>query len=91
MKIQLIAGWRTWWRWWSTHLKALGILIIAAPEHFIFTWSIIPHDIKAALPDHITTYIGIALIVASFFAQLVRQKKPYDAANRDREVRASHQ
>ena len=89
MKITLINGWRTWHKWWSTRLKIVGLLLIAAPEAVITAWASIPHDIKETIPHEWITTVGIFLVVASSFAQLVRQKDAHARANQDRHTAES--
>lgn len=90
MKIHLINGWRTWHKWWSTRLKIIGLLLIAAPEAIIHAWSMIPHDIKTTIPADWVSSTGIFLVVASSFAQIIRQtsitdseKSKYESDNHD--------
>ena len=86
MKIQLISGWRTWHKWWSTRLKIVGLLLIAAPEAIITAWASLPHDIKETIPHEWITTVGIFLVVASSLAQIVRQKDAHARADADRET-----
>lgn len=74
MKVRLIKGWKTWHKWWSTRLKIIGLLLIAAPEAIIHAWSMIPHDIKATIPAEWVSTVGIFLVAASSFAQVVKQR-----------------
>lgn len=91
-KLKLVNGWRTWHRWWSTKFEVLSLIALSAvqvillmPEHILYAWSIIPHDIKDTFPVEVTIGIGIFLLVASSVAKLFRERKPHEAAERDRE------
>ena len=90
MKIKLIHGWKTWHKWWSTRLKALGLLLIMAPESIITAWNAIPHDIKSTIPTDWITTAGVFLVIASSFAQIVRQRDAHHAAESERATRAGN-
>src|SRR5690554_1721613 len=90
----LIHGWKTWHKWWSTRLKALGTILVSLaaaivhlPEHLLYAWSIVPDDIKQTFPSGWVSTFGIILVIGSGFAQLFRQKDAHRAAESERLAR----
>lgn len=81
--MQLVKGWRTFWRWWSTWLVLVGSTIITfAPqlsEALLYAWQIIPLDIKAYFPPDVVKYTGYAIAITGIPAKLVRQRKLYES------------
>src|SRR5699024_12020109 len=78
MKMQLIKGWRTFWRWWSTWLSGASTIFLFLPEiteHLLYAYSIIPMDIKATFPDKWSSIIGATLGVAAFLSRFITQPK----------------
>lgn len=65
-------------------MKALGLILIAAPESVIYAWNSIPLDMKDAIPNDWISTAGILLVIASSFAQIIRQRGPYNEANSKR-------
>lgn len=92
MKLRLIDGWYTFKSWWSFWLKLAGSSIIVTADflqHILSTWGAIPSEFKEYVPQEWLTYVGVALVVASFFAQLVRQDRVKAEADRHRAERAA--
>lgn len=92
IRLKMINGWRTWHKWWSTKFEMLAILVLSLaqvlllmPEHILYAWSIIPYDIKQTIPVEVTIGIGIFLIIAASLSKLVRQRKPHERAEQDRQ------
>lgn len=86
-KIELVSGWRTWWRQYSTWLAGVGSsLVLLAPELaevLNYVWQNLPLDIKDSFPAEWVRYFGIALVFISIPAKYVRQRKLAAAARRD--------
>lgn len=79
LNMTLINGWKTFWRWWSTWLVAIGSSIAAfAPEiseALLHAWSILPIDIRDSFPPEWVRYAGAAIAFLAIPAKLVRQSK----------------
>lgn len=79
MKIELIEGWRKWYKLWSVRLTVLGTLIVgwflASPDAFLQVWLMLPQDLKDTLPPSVVKFIPIAILVAGTLARVVKQKK----------------
>lgn len=88
MKIQLINGWRTWWRQWSTWLATIGVTILSftpeLAEALSHVWINLPMDVKTTFPPEWVRFFGITLTILSIPAKLIRQRKLHEIAERDK-------
>lgn len=79
MKIELIEGWRKWYKLWSVRLVAIGTVLagwfLAAPDAAIQIWLMLPDDMKAHLPPDVVKYIPIVILGAGTLARVVKQNK----------------
>ena len=79
MKLELIEGWRKWYKLWSVRLMALGTILtgwfLAAPDAAIQLWLMLPDDLKALLPPDVVKYIPIFILIAGTFARVIKQNK----------------
>lgn len=78
-KLELIEGWRKWYRLWSIRLGLLGTAItavfLAIPDAALQVWAILPGDIKETLPPEFVKYFGLFLMAAGSFARIIKQNK----------------
>lgn len=89
-KVNLVKGWRTWWRQWSTWLVATSIsLLMYTPElveAINYAWQYIPMDIKNTFSEEVVRWVGYIIGILSIPAKLVRQpslKQRADAEGED--------
>lgn len=79
MKIELIDGWRNWYKLWSVRLMAIGTLIagwfLNAPDAVIQIWLMLPEDLKAAIPPEYVKWIPIIILGSGTLARVVKQNK----------------
>lgn len=79
MKIELIAGWNKWYKFWSTRLGLVGTaiasLLIAYPNLALDLWSALPQEIKALIPPSYMPFIGVIMFVVSLASKFVVQDK----------------
>lgn len=92
-RVELVRGWRTWWRQWSTWLAASGAAVLNfAPElaeALTHAWNLTPLDIKATFDPETVRWLGFAITVLSIPAKLIRQRKlAIEAENERRGVEA---
>ncbi|AQS50568.1 hypothetical protein PAEH1_01570 [Paenalcaligenes hominis] len=84
----LVAGWRTWYRQWSTWLAAIGAATLSftpeMAEALNYVWINLPLDIKSSFPEEWIRLFGIALTLLSIPAKLIRQRRLYEIAERDK-------
>lgn len=78
-RFQFIKDWRNWWRFWSIRLGAIGATLttylIASPDAALYAWSILPQELKDAIPPQYTPLIGVAIFVLSMLARVIKQTK----------------
>jgi len=78
-KITFIEDAKNWWRMWSIQLGIIGASItsafVAFPDAALYTWNMIPQDIKALLPAQYMPIVGVAISVTALIARLIVQKK----------------
>lgn len=77
--MQFIENARHWWRLWSIRLNAIGLSLLAwvqiDPVSALAVWNMMPHDVRAVLPQNIVTIVGLAFFALSMIARLVVQPK----------------
>ncbi len=83
MKIQLIEGWKTFARWWSTWLITAGSAIVAFTPELMEIWRSLPPEVQATMPESWLRYAGVVIVLLSIPAKLVRQQKVYDSVRGD--------
>lgn len=83
MKMELIAGWRTWWKQISTWLVAAGSSVVAFAPELMEIWRSLPIEVQTSFPAEWIRYFGITLVLASIPAKLVRQPGLYRQAQED--------
>lgn len=73
----LINNWRESWKFWSIRLGVVGTIFtsvfLAAPEAAIYAWAAMPSDLKTLINPDAIKYIGIAILVLSFIARVIKQ------------------
>ena len=85
MKIQLIDGWYTFHKWWSARLKLIAAAVLLggeAAQHLLFSWGVLPDEFKESIPENWIVAATVFILIASFLAQFVRQRKPHEEAER---------
>lgn len=79
MKIELIEGWRKWYKLWSVRLVILGTTLtgwfLASPDAFLNVWLMLPPELKAVLPPDVIKYVPIFILASGTLSRLVKQKK----------------
>lgn len=79
MKPQIVPHWRLIFKQWSFWLSAVGTIItsalLALPDLALQVWVMMPPDLKAALPERYTPFIGVAIFALGVVAKFVRQAK----------------
>lgn len=79
--MELVKGWETWWRKWSTWLISTGAsLVLAAPE-ITRVWQELPPEIQATLPSSWVQTIGGFIVLCAIPASMIRQQRLYDAVH----------
>lgn len=78
MKIQLIEGWNTFARWWSTWLITTGSAIVAFTPELMEIWRSLPPEVQVAMPESWLRYAGVTIVLLSIPAKLVRQPRVYN-------------
>lgn len=81
--MELVKGWKTWWKQWSTWLVSVGASVAAFAPELLYMWNDLPIDIKAAFPVEYVRFFGYILIIASIPARQIRQKKLYTAVQEE--------
>ncbi|WP_396957166.1 hypothetical protein [Nitrosomonas sp.] len=81
--MELIAGWRTWWKQISTWLVAAGSSVVAFAPELMEIWRSLPIEVQTSFPVEWIRAFGIALVLASIPAKLVRQQGLYEQAQED--------
>lgn len=66
--MQVIAEWRSAWRWFSVQAMALTAALQGA-------WAALPEDLKARAPAHLVTVLSLALLALGVAGRLVRQRR----------------
>lgn len=72
--MELVKGWKTWWKQWSTWLVSIGTSVLAFTPELMYLWNDLPYDIKMAFPPEYIRYFGYILIIAAIPAKQIRQK-----------------
>lgn len=79
IRIRFIATARSFWRFWSLRLTALGTALLAflisSPDTILYAWNALPADLKGVIPVDYTLYISLALLVLGMFSRVVKQEK----------------
>lgn len=82
MKIKkptLIPEWRKGWRFWSTRLTSLGLVLLSFIEVFpnvaISAWTVLPLDIRSEIPSDYVRWTGYIIILFGIIARFIRQEK----------------
>jgi len=75
--MELVSGWKTWWKQWSTWLVALGSSVVGFAPELIEIWRSLPMEVQASFPVEWIRYFGVTLVLASIPAKLIRQQKLY--------------
>jgi hypothetical protein len=69
--MRLVPNWRDSWRWISVHVLALSIALQGA-------LLAMPYDIRAYLPEWLTHYVAIILLLVGIAGRLVDQRPKGD-------------
>ena len=67
--MKLVDNWKSAWKWFSVQLAAAA----AAVQLTVLAF---PAEIKAWLPDSVTHWTALALLLAAIVGRLVDQSKP---------------
>lgn len=74
----IIDNWKTYYKRWSVRLSVLGTAlttyILSSPEIVIQSWNLLPSEIRSAFGVDVLKYVGVALMVLSLVAGLIKQK-----------------
>ncbi len=81
--MELISGWRTWWKQISTWMVAAGSSIVAFAPELMEIWRSLPMEVQASFPVEWIRAFGLSLVIASIPAKLIRQRKLYEQAQDD--------
>jgi len=77
--MKLINDWRESWKFWSIRLGLIGTaltsIFLAAPEAALYAWAALPSDLKSLINPEVIKFIGVAILVLSFIARVIRQTK----------------
>lgn len=76
--MELVNGWKTFWRQWSTWLVTAGSSIVMFAPELIEIWKSLPMEITASFPIEWVRAFGLSLVIASVPAKLIRQKNLYE-------------
>ena len=75
--MELVKGWETAWRWVSNWLTVAGSFLITLAPELALAFQQLPDEFKAAIPEDWLRWAGVALVLLSVPARLVRQQKLY--------------
>jgi len=81
--MELISGWKTWWKQISTWLVAIGSSVVMFAPELIEIWKSLPIEVQASFPVEWIRAFGLSLVIASIPAKLIRQRKLYEQAQDD--------
>jgi|GEM_PF-2381101 len=81
--MELISGWKTWWKQISTWLVAIGSSVVMFAPELIEIWRSLPIEVQASFPVEWIRAFGLSLVIASIPAKLIRQRKLYEQAQDD--------
>ena len=87
-KPTLVKEWRLLHKLWSSKLYFVGVALLTlgdAAQHILFAWGVLPHELKASIPEDWITIVSVFIFTASFLARYVREPKHHERAKRDRE------
>lgn len=77
--MSLIDNARQWYKFWSVRLNVLGAFLLSVWFQFNaeiqIWWSVHAAEYFPFLSPQIIKYIGLALVIASVFARVVKQDK----------------
>ncbi|MDS1142381.1 hypothetical protein RE432_18260 [Pusillimonas sp. SM2304] len=77
--MRFVDDWKDWPKWVSTWCEAAAVAffsaLLIAPDIVIQVWSVMPADIRAAIPSDWLKWGGVVLIVAGSVAKIVDQPK----------------
>lgn len=65
--LKLVPEWRKAWRWVSMQAMALATAALA-------TWSLMPDDLKSALPSWLVPGFAAGVLIFGMAGRLVKQK-----------------
>lgn len=87
-KPTLVKEWRLLHKLWSSKLYFVGVALLTlgdAAQHVLFAWGVLPHELKASIPEDWITIVSVFIFTASFLARYVRQDRYHEQAKRLRE------
>ena len=77
--MKLIDNARQYPRFWSVRLGVLAAAFVTlaevAPQVLHSTWVLLPEAVQDSLPDDFLRYVGIALIIGSLLARVIKQER----------------
>ncbi len=68
MKVELVDGWKNWWKWWSMRL----ILLSAFCSGAIAAYSLLPADFLPEIPVWFKQTLGLTAVLSAGAAAVVR-------------------
>ncbi len=79
MKLKLIENWQQFYKMWSIRFTAIGTslltFLLSSPDTILYSWNMLPTDLKGVLPVNYTLYISMGLLVLGMISRIVKQPK----------------
>ena len=77
-----VANWRCWWRFWSTRIQLLALMVqawmVIDPVSLLGLFNMMPRAMRELLPERLVSAVGVILFLlslATILARNVRQAK----------------
>lgn len=87
-KPTLVKEWRLLHKLWSSKLTYFAILMLTLGEiaqHLLFSWGVLPHELKQSIPEDWVTVASVFILAASVAARYIREPKHHEQAKHIRE------
>lgn len=77
--MKLVKDWKNWPKWFSTWFEAASAAffsaMLLAPDTVLQIWTVLPADIREAIPADWLKWGGVLLIVAGSISKVIDQPK----------------
>lgn len=75
--MKLVDNWKEGWKFLSNISNFLGIILLSIltdlPSHLVTSWSILPEEMKAAIPPEFVVWIAIIWFIVNIISRLIQQ------------------
>ena len=77
-KIELVGDWRNAARFWSVRFSVIGTALMGLfaiwPESALYLWMMMPSEVKALIPQQITSIIAVFVFIMSAISRIIKQR-----------------